>query len=99
MAENFAYKAFLDMITKLQSLGYLPRVPTGVVAQVVGASRDVIPTLDQLAHRIEELDLVDQELGVCDPQGRQRRRMLKELLESGRTTAEIQQMLEKQKGN
>ncbi|MGB2985426.1 MAG: ECF-type sigma factor [Phycisphaerae bacterium] len=99
MAENFAFKIFLDMIGKLQSLGYLPRVPTGVVTQVVGASGDMIPTLDHLAHRIEELDLVDQELGVCDPKSQQQRRMLKELLERGRTAAEIQRMLEKKEWN
>ena len=99
MAENFAFKAFLDMIGKLQSMGYLPRVPTGVVAQVVGASGDVIPTLEQLAHRITELDLVDQELGVRDPESQQRRRIIKELLERGRTAAEIQQLLENKDGN
>lgn len=99
MAENFAFKVFLDLIGKLQSLGYLPRIPTGVVTQVVGASGDVIPTLDQLARRIEELDLVDQELGVRDPESQQRRRMLKEVLERGRTAAEIQRMLEKMGGN
>ena len=95
MAENFAFKVFTDMIGKLQSMGYLPRIPTGVVAQVVGASGDVIPTLNQLAHRIKELDLVDQELGVCDPESQQRRRTIKELIERGRTAAEIKQMLEK----
>lgn len=59
----------------------------------------MIPTLDHLAHRIEELDLVDQELGVCDPKSQQQRRMLKELLERGRTAAEIQRMLEKKEWN
>ena len=99
MAENFAFRVHLDMIGKLQSMGYLPRIPTGVVAQVVGASGDVIPTLDQLAHRIKELDLVDQELGVSDPENQQRRRTLKELIEHGRTAAEIKQMIENTREN
>ncbi len=99
MAENFAFKVFTEMIDKLQSMGYLPRIPTNVVAQVVGPSGDVIPTLDHLTHRIEELDLTDQELGVCDPENQQRRRMLKELLERGRTVAEIQRMLKNEEEN
>lgn len=100
MAENFAFKVSIDMFSKLQSMGYLPRIPTNVVTHVVGGSGgDVIPTLEQLACRIKELDLVDQDLGVSDPVDQQRRRIIKELIEGGRSVAEIQQMIESEKDN
>ena len=59
---------------------------------------DTEPVLT-LIKRIKELDLVDQELGVRDPESQQRRRIMKELLERGRTAAEIQQLLENKEGN
>lgn len=100
MAENFAFKVHIDMIGKLQSMGYLPRVPNSVVAHVVaGSGGEAIATYDQIAQRIKELDLIDQELGVSDPVIQQRRQTIKELIERGRTAAEIKQMLEKEEGN
>ena len=93
MAENFAFKIFIDMIGKFQSMGYLPRIPTGVVAQLVGASGDeAIATYDQLAQRLKELDGVDRELGLNDPEHRERRRALQEVVRRGRAAAEIDQM-------
>ncbi len=93
MAENFAFKIYHDMIGKLQSMGYLPRIPTGVVAQLVGASGDeAIATYDQLAQRLKELDGVDRELGLNDPEYRERRRALQEVVRRGRAAAEINQM-------
>jgi len=95
MAENFAIKAFVDMISKLQSMGYLPRIPTGVVAQVVGASGgDPIPAYDRIAQRIEELESVDRELGLDDPERVEQRRIIREIVERGRTAAQIDQMIE-----
>jgi hypothetical protein len=100
MAENFAFRVHLDMIGKLQSMGYLPRVPTGVVAQVVGASSgDAIATYDQLAQRLEELESMDRELGLNDPERIKRRRIIRELLDRGRTAAEIKQMIENTREN
>ena len=85
MAENFAFRVHLDTISKLQSMGYLPRVPTGVVAQVVGASGgEAIATYDQLDQRIQELDLLDQERGVTPPEDLKRRRELAEIIQRGR---------------
>jgi transposase-like protein len=95
MAENFAFKVLLDTIGKLQSMGYLPRVPTGVVAQVVGASGDqVIPTYDQLAQRLQELTTVEKELGLDDPAVQKQRKSLYRLVQRGRAEAEIDQMLQ-----
>ena len=100
MAENFAFKVHLDMIGKLQSLGYLPRVPTGVVAQVVGASGgEAIATYDQLAQRLEELERVDRELGLNDPERIKRRGIMRELLDRGRSAAEIDLMIENTREN
>ena len=94
MAENFAIKSFVDMISKLQSMGYLPRIPTGVVAQVVGGSGgDPIPAYDQIARRLEELEGVDRELGLDDPERVQQRQMFREVVERGRTAAQIDKML------
>jgi hypothetical protein len=100
MAENFAFKVHLDMIGKLQSMGYLPRVPTGIVAQVVGTSvGDAIATYDHVAQRLEELERVDRELGLNDPERIKRRRILRELLDRGRSAAEIDQMIENTREN
>lgn len=99
MAENFAFKVHLDTITKLQSMGYLPRVPTGVVAQVVGVSGEAIATYEQMAQRLEELERVDRELGVNDPEQVQQRQMFREIVERGRTASKIEQMFAKRKGN
>ena len=93
MSESFAFKAFLDTLTKLQSMGYLPRVPTGVVAQVVGgSSAQIIATYDQLAQRLEELDGVDQEIGPGDPEHTEQRHKLKELIERGRLAAQLERL-------
>ena len=95
MAEHFAFKVHTEMISKLQSMGYLPRIPTGVVAQLVGASSgDAIATYDQLSRRLEELTSVDKELGLLNPKIVKQRRMLKELVQRGRTAVEIDQMLD-----
>lgn len=100
MAENFAFKVHLDMIGKLQSLGYLPRVPTGVVAQVVGVSGgEAIATYEQLALRLEELEKVDRELGLNDPERIKRRGIIRELLDRGRSAVEIDQMIENTREN
>ncbi len=97
MAENFAFKVFIDMIGKLQSMGYLPRVPTGVVAQVVGASGgEAIATYDQIARRLKDLDEVDRELGLEDPKERKRRQMLQEMVRRGRLAAEVDQLFERE---
>ncbi|MBI4718557.1 MAG: helix-turn-helix domain-containing protein [Planctomycetes bacterium] len=92
MAEAAAFKVHLDLISKLQSMGYLPRIPTNVVAQVVGATgSEAIATYDQLAQRLEALDLVDRELGVEDSEQRQRRRALGDLLRRARLAAEVEE--------
>lgn len=99
MAENFALKAHLDMLTKLQSMGFAPRVPNSVVAQVVGVSPDLLPTLEQAAQRLAELERVDEEMGISNPEDQEKRRVLKELIEHGHTAVQINQMIERFKGN
>jgi hypothetical protein len=96
MAENFAFKAHLDLIGKLQSMGYLPRIPNGIVAQVVGAAAyDVIPTLDQLGQRLNEIAKVDRELGLENPEHMQRLRMLEEQVDRRRLAAEVSQLFDR----
>lgn len=94
VAENFAFKVQLEMITKLQSMGYLPRVPTGVVAQVVNQAQAAIETYEQLAQRLGELAVVDQEIGQPDAQTLKRRAELEELVRRGRAGAELNQMVQ-----
>lgn len=99
LAESAAFKVFVEMIGKLQSMGHLPRVPTGVVAQVVGVSGDAIATYEQMAQRLEELERVDQELGVNDPEQIRQRQMFREIVERGRTATEIEQLFANRKEN
>jgi len=95
MAENFAFKVFLDMQSKLQSMGYLVRIPNSVVAQVIGASNDIIPQLEQARQRLAELEMVDKELGITDPVQQEKRRALREIIEQGHTAAQVKHMIEK----
>lgn len=91
-AESSAWRVFADLIGKLQSLGYLPRVPTGVVAQVVDqAGGDPIATYDQLAQRLKELDQVDREIGLQDAEHTAQRRTLMEMVQRGRLSAQVEQ--------
>lgn len=92
MAENFAFKTYVEMLGKLQSMGYLPRVPNSVVAQVVGASGDVFRALDQSAQRLKVLDLVDREIGQEDPEQLQQRRVLEEIVRRARLAAEVDRL-------
>ena len=95
MAEQAAFRVQLDLITKLQSMGYLPRVPTGVVAQVVNTKGDTIASYEQLTERLQELERVDRELGEHDPQQIAQRKALAELVERGRLAAEVDSILQR----
>src|SRR5262249_46088535 len=75
MAETSAWKVYRELIDKLQSVGYLPRMPTGVVADVYQHfEADPLATYDQLRHRLEELEEVDRTSGLDDPKRAARRR-------------------------
>ena len=95
MAEQAAFRVQLDLFTKLQSMGYLPRVPTGVVAQVVNGQGETIATYEQLTERLRELERVDRELGVSDPQQIEHRKALAQLVERGRLEAEMDSMMQR----
>ena len=91
MAENLAFKTFVEMIGKLQSLGFLPRVPTGVVAQVVGTSAEAIATCDQLEQRLADLERIDRESGATDPEVTEERQLLTAWVRRARLAAEVEQ--------
>jgi len=93
IAETSAWKVRSDLISKLQSLGYLPRVPTGVVAQVIDhTSNDPIANYDQLKAQIDELEKLDRELGIDDPERSARRRTLTEAVNRGRLSAQVEHL-------
>lgn len=60
---------------------------------------EAIATYEQLAQRLEELERVDRELGLNDPERIKRRRIIRELLDRGRSAAEIDQMIENTREN
>lgn len=59
LAEQGAWKVRKDLIELLQSLGYLPRVPTGVVAEVhQHIAVQQVPAYEELQLRIERLQTI-----------------------------------------
>ncbi len=67
MAETAAWKVFREMFEKLQSVGYLPKVPTGVVAEVYShAAVDPVAGYGELAERLKTLAAIDQQDGEGD---------------------------------
>jgi hypothetical protein len=56
MAEQGAWKVFKDRIELLQSLGYLPKMPTGVVAEVhQHIEIEAVEGFDELKARMDRL--------------------------------------------
>lgn len=99
MAESAAWRVLYDMMTKLQSLGYLPRVPTGVVAQVIDhGNAGPIPSFDEMAQRLQALERVDRETGISDTEQSEQRRLLMDMVERGRLSVQIEK-LDRQRPN
>ncbi len=64
MAESFGWKVARELIDKLQSLGYLPRVPAGIVADVFQhADADVSAGYEMLVQQICEVSAVAGQVG------------------------------------
>ena len=65
-AELNAAKVFLDMVSKLQDLGYLPRVPQGVVGTVFHVDGK-ISDLDELTRQIIDIEkIADGDIQIDD---------------------------------
>jgi len=85
MAESSAWKVYREMIEKLQSLGYLPRMPAGVVADVFQhAASDPSAAYDQLTERLKQLARIDEVQGGDDPTPSTRRDWLMDQVERSR---------------
>lgn len=93
MAESAAWKVYREMFEKLQSVGYLPRMPTNVVADVY-QHLDADPTAiyDELGERLRELEQVDRELGLDNPARTARLAALEDEVQRGRMSARIEQL-------
>lgn len=64
MAETSAWKVIREAFEKLQSVGYLPKVPQTVVTEMYQHLEvDMIASYDQLATDLKELDRVARETG------------------------------------
>jgi len=88
MAETSAWKVCRELIEKLQSLGYLPRMPAGVVAEVFQhTTGDPTAAYDQLTERLKELARIDEARGVEDPAPSKRRDWLMDQVQRGRQSA------------
>ena len=91
MAETSAWKVLRELLEKLQSVGHLPRMPTGVVAEIhqrIGV--DPVASYEALARRLGEIERLDKEAGEDDPQKAARHRMLFDEVERGRMAARIE---------
>ncbi|MCG8407880.1 MAG: helix-turn-helix domain-containing protein [Phycisphaerales bacterium] len=93
MAETSAWKVCRELFEKLQSVGYLPKVPTSVVADVYQhLEADPIASYDELADRLGELKRLDQETGENDPQRLDRMRTLLDEVQRGRVAAQVDRL-------
>lgn len=57
-----------------------------------------IATFEELAQRLKELERVDEELGLEDPEQSQQRKELAALVERGRTAAQLDRLLQQPPG-
>ena len=93
MAESFAWKVIRELFEKLQSVGYLPRVPQGIVAEVYQRlEADPIASYEQLAEQIQELQRVDHTIGLDDPERLRRQALLWDEVQRGRLSVQVERM-------
>jgi hypothetical protein len=91
MAERSAWLTCRELFQSLQSVGYLPRVPTNVVAEIFRHEGvEPIAGFDDLAQQMEEIMKVAQETGQMDERQSQRCRSLLDDVERGRLSARIE---------
>lgn len=88
MAETSAWKVYREMIEKLQSLGYLPRMPAGVVAEIYQhSSGDPTAAYDQLTERLREIARIDDAQDGKESTPSKRRDWLMDQVQQGRQGA------------
>jgi uncharacterized protein with von Willebrand factor type A (vWA) domain len=93
MAESFAWKVIRELFEKLQSVGYLPRVPQGIVAELFQhAEIDPVAGYEQLVDQIQELQRVDRALGRDDPDRHQRQLELLDEVQRGRLSVQVERL-------
>lgn len=86
-AELSAAKVFLDMVSKLQDLGYLPRVPQGVVGAVFHVDGK-ISDLDELTRQIIDIEKITDGDGQIDDGIKKDLTQMKTVLEKIRSSEE-----------
>lgn len=95
MAEGMAWKTFREFFEKLQSVGYLPRVPTGVVAEVYQRlDAEPIAAYDQLAKELQEVVEVSKATGRLTTEQADRCMALQEEVERGRMSVRLDRLKE-----
>ena len=98
MAESFAWKVCREFFEKLQSVGYLPKVPQSILAEVYQHTDvDAVATYDQLAEEIRELAQVDRGLGLEDPDWARKRDMLLDKVHRGSLSVQLERLKQGQK--
>lgn len=93
MAESFAWKVCRELFEKLQSVGYLPRVPQSVVTEVYQhLEADPVASYEQLAEQLQELQRLGQETGDEDPARQARCRRLLDEVNRGKLSVQVDQL-------
>lgn len=99
-AESMAWKVRRDCTQLLQSLGYLPRTPMGIVASIhTDANPEPAEMNDDILDELEELDRIATESGIADLPEAQRCRATLEIVRRRRElncVKTIQAKVEKQ---
>ena len=89
MAETSAWKVVRELFEKLQSVGYLPKVPQTVVTEMYQHLEvDTIASYDQLATELKELDRIAKETGQ-EVEAAQHQKLLDEI-QRGRLSVQIE---------
>ncbi len=93
MAETSAWKVYRELFEKLQSVGYLPRVPQSVVTEVYQHfEADPVESYENLSEQIQELERLGEEIGEDDPSRSAQCRRLLDEVNRGRLSIQVERI-------
>lgn len=93
MAEMGAWKVFRELFQSMQSVGYLPRVPSNIVAEVFQRfDVEPIAAYDDLRQQVQEVMEVSKQTGQLDENQAQACLSLLDELERGRLSVQVEKL-------
>lgn len=97
MAESSAWKVFRELFQSLQSVGYLPRMPTNVVAEVFQRfDAEPLATYEELDRQVREIVEVSRESGQYTEEQAKRCLALMDDVNRGRLSARLERIVKEE---